>query len=39
MCDGSVVSRSEYGGTRYGAGDGSTTFALPNLKQRAVCAR
>lgn len=37
MCDGSVVSRSEYGGlfaaigTRYGAGDGSTTFALPDL--------
>lgn len=40
ICDGSLVSRSTYAslftaiGTAYGAGDGSTTFALPNLKGR-----
>jgi microcystin-dependent protein len=40
LCDGSLVSRTTYAslfaaiGTRYGAGDGSTTFALPNLKGR-----
>lgn len=39
-CDGSLVSREEYStlfaaiGTTYGAGDGSTTFALPNLQGR-----
>lgn len=38
ICDGALVSRSTYSalftaiGTSYGAGDGSTTFALPNLK-------
>lgn len=38
--DGSVVSRVTYGrlfeaiGTLYGAGDGTTTFALPNSKGR-----
>lgn len=38
LCDGSPVSRSTYStlfgvvGTTYGAGDGSTTFNLPNLK-------
>lgn len=38
LCDGALVSRSTYAalftaiGTAYGAGDGSTTFALPNLK-------
>ena len=40
ICDGSLVSRSTYSdlfnviGTTYGAGDGSTTFALPNLSGR-----
>lgn len=40
LCDGAVVSRTTYAalfaaiGTVYGAGDGSTTFALPNLKGR-----
>lgn len=38
LCDGREVSRTEYAdlfaviGTRYGAGDGSTTFNLPNKK-------
>lgn len=38
LCDGSEVSRTTYAdlfavvSTTYGAGDGSTTFALPNLK-------
>ncbi|MCP5405782.1 MAG: tail fiber protein [Pseudomonadaceae bacterium] len=42
LCDGSAVSRSAYAdlfaaiGTAYGAGDGSTTFALPDLRGRAV---
>lgn len=37
ICDGSLVSRTQYAalfaaiGTKYGAGDGSTTFAIPNL--------
>ncbi|MDB9910551.1 tail fiber protein [Flavobacteriaceae bacterium] len=37
-CDGSAVSRSTYSdlfsaiGTTYGAGDGSSTFTLPNLQ-------
>lgn len=40
VCDGSAVSRTEYDelfevlGTIYGAGDGSTTFNLPNLIDR-----
>ncbi len=40
ICDGSVVSRTTYAklfaviGTSYGAGDGSTTFNLPNKKGR-----
>jgi hypothetical protein len=40
LCDGANVSRSTYGGlftvlgTRYGAGDGATTFALPDLRSR-----
>jgi microcystin-dependent protein len=39
-CDGTAVSRTTYGalfgviGTTYGAGDGSTTFALPDLRSR-----
>lgn len=40
LCDGSAVSRTNYAklfeviGTTYGAGDGSTTFTLPNLIDR-----
>lgn len=40
ICDGSAVSRTTYAdlfaviGTTYGAGDGSTTFGLPNLSGR-----
>src|SRR5690606_10883022 len=40
FCDGRAVSRTTYAalfaviGTTYGAGDGSTTFNLPNLKGR-----
>lgn len=40
FCDGSAVSRSTYAalfaviGTTYGAGDGSTTFNLPDLRGR-----
>lgn len=40
LCDGSAISRTTYAklfaviGTTYGAGDGSTTFNLPNLKGR-----
>jgi microcystin-dependent protein len=42
VCDGSAVSRDQYAdlfdviGTTYGAGDGSTTFNLPNLSGRTV---
>lgn len=40
LCDGSAVSRTTYAAlfailsTVYGAGDGSTTFNIPNLQQR-----
>jgi len=40
LCQGQVVARSSYPllfatiGTKYGAGDGSTTFALPDLRFR-----
>lgn len=40
LCDGAAVSRTTYAdlfatiSTTYGAGDGSTTFALPDLKGR-----
>lgn len=40
LCDGASVSRSIYStlfsviGTAYGAGDGSTTFNVPNMKGR-----
>lgn len=40
LCDGAAVSRSTYSplfaaiGTTYGAGDGSTTFNLPDLRGR-----
>lgn len=42
ICDGSLVKRSDYPelfaiiGTTYGAGDGTTTFALPNIKSRVI---
>ena len=42
LCDGSAVSRTDYAalyaviGTTYGAGDGSTTFNLPNLVDKFV---
>lgn len=42
MCDGRLVSRTTYAllfaavGTTFGAGDGSTTFALPDLRGRAT---
>jgi microcystin-dependent protein len=42
LCDGSPVSRSTYAalfsaiGTTYGAGDGSTTFNLPDLRGRVL---
>ena len=46
MCDGSLVSRTGDTaalfaaiGTAYGAGDGSTTFALPNMKGRVPVGR
>ena len=41
LCDGSVVSRTTYAGlfavvgTVFGAGDGSTTFQLPDLRGRS----
>lgn len=40
LCDGSAISRAQYPelfaaiGTNYGAGDGSTTFNLPNFINR-----
>lgn len=42
VCDGSAISRSDYSdlfeviGTTYGAGDGTTTFTLPNMQGRAT---
>ena len=45
QCDGSNVSRSTYSalfavvGTVYGAGDGSTTFGLPDLQDRCVLSK
>lgn len=45
ICDGSAVSRSLYPslfaavGTTYGAGDGSTTFNLPDLRGRVAVGR
>jgi len=42
LCDGSAVSRTTYAalfavvGTTYGAGDGSSTFTLPDLRGRVV---
>lgn len=45
LCDGTAVSRATYAplfalvGTTYGAGDGSTTFNLPNCKGRNLIGR
>jgi microcystin-dependent protein len=45
LCDGSAVSRTTYAGlfsvvsTAYGAGNGSTTFNVPNLKGKVVVGR
>lgn len=45
LCDGSAVSRTTYAalfaiiGTVFGAGDGSTTFNLPNLKGKVPVGR
>ena len=45
LCDGSAVSRSTYSAlyalvaNTYGAGDGSSTFNLPNLQNRFVIGR
>jgi microcystin-dependent protein len=45
LCDGSAVSRSTYAtlfsviSTQYGAGDGSTTFNLPDTQGRVVVAK
>ena len=42
ICDGSAISRTKYAdlfaaiGTTYGAGNGSTTFNIPDLRGRAV---
>jgi microcystin-dependent protein len=42
FCDGDAVSRATYSdlfgiiGVTYGAGDGSTTFALPDLRGRVI---
>ena len=42
LCNGAAVSRTTYGdlfaviGTSYGAGDGSTTFNIPNLQGRVA---
>lgn len=42
ICDGSELSRTEYAelfsliGTQHGAGDGSTTFNIPNLNSRFI---
>lgn len=44
-CDGSVISRTSYAdlftviGTTYGAGDGSTTFALPDCRGRVTAGK
>jgi microcystin-dependent protein len=45
LCDGSAVSRATYYvlfaavGTTYGAGDGSTTFNLPDLRGRVAAGK
>ena len=45
LCAGQAVSRSQYSGlfavisTTYGAGDGSTTFAVPDLRGRVAAGK
>lgn len=45
LCDGTAVSRSTYSalfaliGTTFGAGDGSTTFNLPDLRSRFIAGK
>lgn len=45
LCDGQVISRTQYAnlfdmiGTTFGAGDGSTTFALPDMRGRVPVGR
>lgn len=45
LCTGANISRTQYPslfnviGTTYGSGDGSTTFALPDLRGRAVAGK
>lgn len=45
LCAGQNVSRTQYSGlfltigTTYGAGDGSTTFALPDLRGRVIAGK
>jgi microcystin-dependent protein len=45
LCDGAAVSRATYAalfavtGTAYGAGDGSTTFNVPDLRGRVVAGK
>ena len=42
LCDGSAISRTDYAslfaviGTIYGAGDGNSTFNLPNMDRRTI---
>ena len=45
LCDGSAISRTTYSslftalGTTHGAGDGSTTFNLPDLRGRTIAGK
>ena len=45
LCSGQLVSRTQYPvlfttiGTTYGAGDGSTTFAIPDMRGRAIAGK
>jgi microcystin-dependent protein len=45
LCSGQLVSRTQYPvlfttiGTTYGAGDGSTTFAIPDMRGRSVAGK
>lgn len=45
MCDGSAISRTDYAnlfaciGEKFGAGDGSTTFNVPDLRDKTIQGR
>lgn len=45
MCDGSAISRTDYAnlfaciGVKFGAGDGSTTFNVPDLRDKTIQGR